>query len=292
MIMNKYLQNYRGLISLLLLSSLVLSGCANLKSIRAFSEISSEATTYATFADDYIKTVERQKRYQDASQHSKLDEIIKEREAQQSVLLAVHKEVSDYISTLGELASDEIISYDKSLDEMSKKMEIIKDKDGKPVFEKAQIDAFGALSKLLAKAATDAYRQNKLQKIIESSNKDFQIIIAILKKYIEIGYIESLKNERGAVEKYYDTIIMTAKMNPPQDAAIELVMDKFIERKDAIDTKKKAAESYLKILNKIGEGHQLLYDKRNEISSEQLLSTIKGYGKDISNLYKSMKELK
>ena len=97
MIMNKYLQSYRGLISLLLLLSLVFSCCANLKSIRAFSEISSEATTYTTFADDYIKTVERQKRYQDASQHSKLDEIIKKREAQQPALLATHKEVSDYI---------------------------------------------------------------------------------------------------------------------------------------------------------------------------------------------------
>ncbi|MBI5875021.1 MAG: hypothetical protein HZB81_04125, partial [Deltaproteobacteria bacterium] len=144
--MNKYLQSYQGLISLLLFLSLVLSGCADLKSIRAFSEISSESTAYTSFTDDYVKSVERQKRYQDASHYEKLDEIIKEREAQRSALLAIHKGVSDYMSALGELASDEIISYDKSLVEMSQTMETIKDKDGNQVFKKEQIDAFGDLS--------------------------------------------------------------------------------------------------------------------------------------------------
>lgn len=285
-------QKIKGLISVLLFLSLVLSGCVDLKAIRAFSEISSESTTYTTFTDDYVKSVERQKRYQDEKQFVKLDKIIKEREAQRPALLAIHKEVSNYMSALGKLASDEIIIYDKSLDGMSEKIGTIKDKDGNQVFKKEQIDAFGALSKLLSKAATDAYRQTKLKEIIKSSNKDFQIVIATLKQYIEIGYIESLANEKVAVEKYYNTVIKTAKYNPPQQAAIELVLDKFIERKDAIDTKKKAAESYIKILNKIAEGHQLLYDKRADISSEELLATIEGYGKDISTLYKAVKELK
>jgi hypothetical protein len=276
---NKH-QRIIGLISVLLFLSLVLPGCADLKSIRAFSEISAESTTYTTFTDDYVKSVERQKRYQDESQAGKLDEIRKEREAQRPALLAMHKSVSTYMSALGELASDEIISYDKSLDDMSDKIGTIKDKHGNQVFKKEQIDALGALSKLLSKAATDAYRQNKLKEIIASSNKDFQIVITTLKQYIEIGYIGSLDNEKVAVEKYYNTVIATAKHNPPQQAAVELVLDKFIERKDAIDTKNKAAESYIKILNKISEGHQLLYDRRADISSEQLLATIKGYGKD------------
>lgn len=196
------------------------------------------------------------------------------------------------MSALGELASDDIISYDKSLDGMSEKIGTIKDKDGNQVFKKDQIAAVGALSKLLFKAARDAYRQAQLKEIIESSNNDFQIVIAALKQYIAIGYIESLNNEKVAVDKYYTTVIETAKRNPPQQAAIELVLDKFIERKDAIDTKMKAAESYIKILNKIGEGHQFLYNKRADISSEQLLATINAYGKDISTLYNAVKELK
>jgi len=282
----------KGLISILLLLLLVLGGCANLKSIRKFSEISSESATYTAFTDDYIKSVERQKRFQDQSQYQKLDKIIKEREAQRPGLLAFHKEVSEYMSAIGELASDEIISYDKSLDEMSDAIENIRDRDGKQLFKKEQIDAFRALSKLLAKAVTDAYRQHKLKEIIELSNNDFQIVINALKKFIEIGYIESLYNEKVVIEKYYKKIITIAEHSPPQHAAIELVKDKFFEKNDEVGKKLIAADSYIKILDKIGKGHQLLYDNRNHISSEQLLATITGYGRDIAILYNAVKELK
>ncbi|MFH0771540.1 MAG: hypothetical protein V1933_02850 [Candidatus Omnitrophota bacterium] len=273
--------------------SLALCGCADLKSIRDFSDISSESAIYTAFAGDYVKSLERQKGYQScAEEKEKLDKIIERRKAQLSGLLAIHKEVSDYMSALGQLASDEIISYDKSLDEMHKKMEKIKDENGKPIFEKKDMDAFGALSKLLAKAATDAYRQNKLKEIIGLANNDFQELITALKKCVEGGYIESLKNEEEAVKKYYGKILKTAENNPPQDAAIELLRDRFVEKKDAVDAKINAAESYVKILDKIGKGHQLLYDDRNDISSRLLLSNIKGYSKDISNLYKSVKEIR
>lgn len=285
-------QKITGSILLPLFLSLVLCGCANLKSIRAFSEISSESATYTAFTNDYVGSLERQKGYQNnIEEKEKLDNIIERRKAQLSGLLAIHKGVSDYMSALGELASDEVISYDKSLDLMSKEMEKIKDENGKPVFEKKEIDAFGALSKLLAKAATDAYRQNKLKEIIESANDDFQELITALTKCVEEGYVESLNNEKEAVKKYYEKILKTAENNPPQDAAIELLRERYIEKKDAVEAKIAAAESYVKILNKIGEGHQLLYNDRDRISSKGLLLTIKGYSKDISSLYKSMKEL-
>jgi hypothetical protein len=283
-------QKLNWLFSFLLIFPLAVSGCVDLKAIRAFSEISSQSATYTTFTNDYVRSIERLKRYQQEDQQKNLDTIIKEREAQRPVLLAIHKEISAYMNALAKLSSDNIISYDNSLDEMSKKMETIKDENGKQLFKKDEVDAYGGLAKLLAKAATDSSRQKGLKKIIESSNKDFQIIIALLKKSIEIGYVQSLKDEKVAVNKYYENIMETAKLNPDQQAGIKLLS---IEKQNAIDTKRKTAESYVKILNKIGEGHQLLYDKRSEIkSSKQLRVAMKVYEKDISTLYKAVKELK
>lgn len=250
--------------------------------------MSAESVAYTAFTEDYANTIERQKRYQSEGQLAHLDEIIKERNAQRPGLLAIHKELCDYMNAVGNLAADELVVFDSSLNELAKEIKGIKDKSGDPAFNKEQVGAFGAISKLLAKAATDAYRQKKLKEIIGSSNKDFQIVIGTLGQFIETGYLESLANERTAVEKYYRTVISTAEHQPPQQAAIELVKERFYERKDAIDAREKAAVTYLKILTKIAKGHQLLFDGRNKLSSDQLLATIHSYGNDISNLYSAV----
>ena len=273
-----------------LISALVVSGCVDLKAIRAFSEISSQAAGYTNFTNDYVRTIERQKTYQQEDQQGNLDTIIKEREAQRDVLLAIHKEISAYMTALANLSSENVISYDHSLDEVSRKMETIKDEDGEQFFKKEEVDAFGGLARLLAKASADSYGQKELRKIVESSNKEFQVIIALLKRFMEIDYVESLKNEKAVVKMYYMDLIETSKLNSDQQAGIELLSG---DRQNAIDRKRKAAESYVKILSKIGEGHQLLYDKRSQIeSSKKLMVTIEGYGKDISALFKVVKEMK
>ncbi len=281
-----------GLILVLLTLALLLCGCANLKAIRDFSVISAESAAYTAFADDYVNSIERQKRYQSEGQHAFLDEIIKERNAQRPALLAIHKELCDYMNALGNLAADELVDYDSSLGDLAEEIKGIKDKNGNPAFKKEQIDAFGAVSKLLAKAATDAFRQKELKEIIELSNKDLQIVIDTLKQFIGTGYIESLNNEKVAIDKYYRTVISTAEHQPPQQAAIELVKDRFYKKRDAIETRKKAAESYIRILTKIANAHQLLYDKRNEFSSGRLRAAINTYGSDISNLYNAVRALK
>ena len=273
-----------------LISALVVSGCVDLKAIRAFSEISSQAAGYTNFTNDYVRTIERQKTFQQEDQQGNLDTIIKEREAQRDVLLAIHKEISAYLTALAKLSSDNIISYDHSLDEVSRKMETIKDEDGEQFFKKEEVDAFGGLARLLAKVSTDSYREKELKEIIESSNKDFQVIIALLKRFMEIDYDGSLKNEKVAVKMYYKDLIENARLNPDQQAGIELLST---DRQNTIDRKRKAAESYVKILSKIGEGHQLLYDKRSQIeSSRKLKVTIEGYEKEISGLFKAVKEMK
>ena len=239
-----------------------------------------------------IMLIQSNAKYQPQDSQKHLDTIIEKRKAQLPALLAVHKEISNYMSALGELANDDLVSYDESINSLSTNLGAMKNKDGNQVIKNEQIDAFVALGKILSKAATDAYRQKEITILIQSSNRDFQILINTLKEYIQIGYIESLINEEKAAEKYYQDVIRTAEHNPPQQAAIELVRDKLIERADAIKAKKEAAESYLKILEKIAKGHQLLYDKSSDVSSQKLLAAINGYRIDISNLYSAVNSLR
>lgn len=279
-------KNWRLFLPLSLTALIFLSACADLKSIRRFADTSADSVGYTSLSREYLTSIERQKRYQEEKYHAKLDELSKKRKEQEPALLGLHMGVEEYMSALGALASDELVSYNKSLDSFAdgiKTTRLIKDNEA---------DAFAALTKLIAKAATDAYRQKKLKQLIGDSNKDFQIVIGAMKELVGRAFIESLDNEEISAEKYYKEIIKIAEAAPPQQASIELVRDKWLQKKDEIEAKKQACNLYVETLSKIGEGHLLLFDKRDQLSSKQLLDTINSYGKDVSKLYNKIKDLK
>ncbi len=272
-------------------SMLALSSCADLSAIKKFSKISSESAKYVTFADDYVATIERQKRFQPENNRKLLTEISNERESQKEGILAIHKAISKYMSTMGDLAADDIIVYDDSLDQLAKQLSAVKDTDGKKVISQEDVDAFNGIAKLLAKAATDSYRQRELKTLIEGANDDLQVLILSIEKFVDEGYVPPLNNEEVAMDKYYKEMFKIAEENPPQQASVELVRNLYYEKVDNIQRKKKSAKEYIELMTKIGKGHQLLYDKRNEITSKIILANITVYQKDISSAYKVVKEL-
>lgn len=274
------------LLSVSLAAIVLFTACADLKSIRSFADTSADSAGYTSLSGDYLKSIEREKLYQPESQHAHLENIIQMRKAQQPALLGLHKGISEYMSALGALASDETVSYDKSLDSLAgdiKKTKIIKDNEA---------DAFISLTKFISKAATDLYRQKKLKQLISESNNDFQLVIAAMSGIVGTDLVSSLANESVAVDKYYKNIVTIAANAPPQQAAVELVNDKWKERQNELEAKKQACTLYAKTLEKIGKGHQLLFDNKDKLPSKQLLDSIKSYGKEVSAIYKQIKELK
>lgn len=273
-------------------SLLFLCGCVNLQSIRAFSEISAESTNYTAIVQDYTKIPDRAIRYLEGNADgvALLKNIAEDRKKQQMVLLTLHKTISQYMKALGELASDEVVP-DKPWEETKKDLIAINDGRKHHFIEDDEIAACVNLSKLVPKMLTDLYRQQKLKGIIFKTNKDFQVIITALEKFVEFVYIPSLENEKAYCGNYYSGIISAAREDPPQEAAIGLLREKQFDREDAVDAKVAAARLYLDILNKIGKGHQLLYDDVNSISSKQVLANIAKFGEDISAVYASLKNI-
>ena len=263
-----------------------LSACADLKSIRKFADTSADSAGYTSLSADYPKSIERQKRYQEEKYHAQLDKEFQKRKAQQPALLALHKGVEEYMSALGALASDELVSYDKSVDSLAgdvKKAKLIDD---------SKADAFASLTKLITKAATDMYRQRKLKQLIGDSNKDFQTVISAMTDIVGQDFVSSLDNEAAAIDKYYKEIVTIADKAPPQQAAVELLKEKWREKKDEVEVKKQACILYVKTLKTIGGGHQLLFENKDKLSSKQVLDSINSYGKDVSAIYKQIKDLK
>lgn len=278
-------------ISLLALGLFVitfLTACADLTGIRQFSEVSADSASYTALSKDYVQSSERQKRFQDKTHGQELDKNSEERKKQLPIILSLHKGVQEYMLAIGALASDELVSYDKELDSLSNDIKAVK----LPHLDDNSINAFSALTKLIAKAATDAYRQRQLNQIIGEANDDFQILINAMSDIVGLDYVSSLKNEEVTMDKLYKKVELESENSKSQQASIQLLKESRDAKQDAIEAKMKSCKLYAEMLKTIGAGHKLLYDNRENLSAEQFLGTLHGYRKEIETLNNAIQELK
>lgn len=268
--------------AVILLMVLVLTqGCANLGAVREFANISTESAQYTKLVNDYVEWPTSQKRYQPPDQYDLWDRIARDRAAQRERLLLRHALIEEYMDALGRLAADEAVAYDKELDALGNAV-----KENK-FAETKEADAFTAIAKVLVKGVTDHWRQQRLKELIATSNEPFQVVVHSLRVIVEKGFAGDLLDEKAAVQSYYRTLIRESQ-DKAGIAALEEWRDLHLA---AIDTRAKAIQSYAGILKKIGEGHQRLYDGRNDLSKELLLRDISRYSKDLKLLFNTIRTL-
>lgn len=268
--------------AVLLLIVLVLTqGCANLSAIREFANISTESAQYTRLVDDYVEWPTSQKRYQPPDQHVLLDRIARDRAAQRERLLLYHTLIEEYMDALGRLAADEVVVYDKELDALGNAIEEKKFADAK------EAGAFAAIAKVLVKGATDRWRQKQLKELIATSNESFQVVVSSLRVIVEKGFAGDLLDEKAGIQSHYRTLIRDSR-DKAGIAALEEWRDLHLA---GVDTRAKVIESYAKILTKIGEGHQKLYDGRNDLSKELLIRDMNRYSKDLKLLFNTIRTL-
>ena len=268
---------------------LFLSSCTNLAHIKQFAETSTETATFDQLVDDYVGYPDRVMRLQPESQKPALEKIKQDRLDQKDGLKALHQTMTSYLTALGKLAEDDVVSYDAELESAAKTL--VKSK-----FVKAEtVEASGKISKILFKAFTDQWRKRQLKKIIEESNSDLQTLINGLKFITGQGFLNSLDIEMDAVTKSFNNSVMDLKHRTEEKQippVISLMLEDWkSDKQNAIENKKKLIASYAEVLHKIGEGHQSLYDNRNDLSKKKLIAELKKHSISLAEIYKSIQTL-
>jgi len=266
-----------------------MSSCTNLGHIKQFAQTSTETATFNQLVDDYVRYSDRVIRYQSKSQKEHFEKEKQQRENQKAGLIALHQTMTNYMTALGALAEDKVVTYDAELDSLAKTLENSK-------FVKAEsVQASGSISKILFKAYTGHWRKDKLKETIVSSNSDFQKLTKGLKFIVEEGFMNSLNIEMTSADKAFQKGMVDfkhrteEKQTPP---AIALLLEEWkYKKQNSIETKKKMIAHYAKVLDKVSEGHQNLYDNRDDLSRKELIEELKKHGKDLKKIYKSIKSL-
>jgi hypothetical protein len=262
--------------------ALLASACTtNLTSVRNFADTSFDAAQYSQLVVVYVETPTRLKRYEPQSQWPELDRQASERQAQRQQLLLRHTLVKEYMSALGQLAADGLPIYDNELDDLGKALQEANFAD------QGEAAAFAALSKLLVTAATDRWRQRKLETLIEQSDAPFQVVVGAMVKAVEQGFAGDAAIERIALDKYYTTLQREGR--DPAGLAALAEWREF--RANQLTTHEQAIRNYVVVLKTIGQGHHKLYETRNQLSKPEVEADIQRYANRLKEAFNAVKGL-
>lgn len=281
--------------SLAALTLIFLSACGtrtNLAAVREFAKTSAATAHYEQVVSDYVNSPVRQKRYQPTSSTDQLDALVARRAEQGPILEATQQILVTYMSTLGDLAADQLPNVDSEIDSLSSALEKAKFiGDGDKQIGKETASAAASIAKVLIRASLDGWRRREVARIVKETNPALQNTIAGLKEILDQDMRDSLTNEALAVKSPFRAWIAAAESKGDPDGAPPVARILMDERLATVNAKEAVLDDYIKVLDTIAKGHDDLTNNIDSMSKSDLKDRLKGYSKDLQTLYKSFKKL-
>ena len=281
----------RTLVGVLLLACLlVMGGCVNLDDVAGLTKLADSAQQRLPIVvADIPMSCQRQnsllngipagerpanlevqdcKPYQDVADHLSKD---------QNVLIA-------YFDSLGKLASNSPLSYDKNIDTNVATVGKLPDLSQGTI---AASSAAQKIAKVLADAATKAYREHKVNSIIENTDGAVQELTTDLKKVVANEYTGILSNESAALDAYYQGPMAAAGKS--ERLALIVVQRQYDGDTATLQSRRNAAIAYGKVMDNLASLHGKL--KAEAIKKASLRDVAEQIGPDIANLKDAISEL-
>jgi hypothetical protein len=250
----------------MLCTILLITSCTNLKAVHEWSQTSLEATQYNQIIATYTDTPQRLKQY-DPKPLINYDEVTKTRKKQGEEITRILSVVSDYMIALATLSSDTTFDYSKDVKSVTDGIKGL----GTDITD-AQLGAVGKIVTLLGNASAQAYQARQIANVIEQANDPLQTILkGDLRKIVNGFFRLDLAQEKSWLTKYYEDLQYAGR---PNKAAVVSITEWMELRSDQNAKRMDAVNAYVKILDKISEGHQKLYEDRKKLDSEALIKKL------------------
>jgi hypothetical protein len=265
----------------------IMTGCTNLAPIQEFGKNASVVAGYSSVAKDYPLILERQRLDGDTGPGVSPEQIT-ERQKDAKKLLDAQKVLQSYAEALGALAADDLVSYDKEIDNLTKSLA-----DGN--FATAdQTASYAKAAKFGSRMLTDFYRRAKLKKLVTTYNSSVQASVAQLAKVIESGYLTAASAEHQAFTQLVvnNAVKSSEKLKGVDGSQLtgvpELLKVLANEHENSLADKETDARALADGIRKFGKGHQDLADSINSASFKETVALAGKYADELSAVIKSL----
>jgi hypothetical protein len=267
-----------------LASALVLSlhatGCVNLAAVRGFAVASRDAAARipAIAADLRGSCVRRAGLAPNPDNARNACDRFRKLEAG---LARIGEVVESYLGALAALAGDEAVSFGataKGLGETLSAAGLSED----------HVAAARGLTSFLFEALSSRFRARSVREAIAACNGPLQMLVRTTREVVLRDYANLLGLERQTARSYYLGALKRHEEREPLAAL--LVRRAWREAEGDLDRRAEAQGAFDRALEKVGEGHQRLYDGREDLASRQILEAIVERGNAVLSLVRIVKK--
>ena len=278
----------KSVIAILLLIS-ALNSCMNLKSVNDYSSKSAKSIEHF---EDINYSFEQHCIERCQFEAIRTFEIKRETECNcdaykkaDSVTLVIYRSIKAYFDGLTSISDNELTSY--NVDALKKSL--TEGDFGDIKIDKKEIDAYSEISNIVLKATTDIYRKNKIKKYIEIANPSIQVLLSKFQFILEKNLNGELNFKKEKIYAYYQEMKLRNTLTDYEKGKATL---EYYQQLSEINHLQLKIEAFVKGVKVIADGHQHLYDNRNEISKKEMIEMMKGYAGNIKDIISEFNKLK
>lgn len=266
-------------VSSVLAALLVISGCTNLLAVRQYSETANNSLSKVPeVIGDFTASCKRRAQLQPDDKKPDCEKVKMSSEPLIEVISVLQK----YTQSLGELASDEAITYTENLDSLEKEI------NGLEKFDKEKVSAVTSIANYVSKLATDTYRRDEVKDAIQKNNQHIKVVTNVIADLIQNDYKSLLETEKETVSKYYNEI--NVQYSDREPLAVKIAIKEKDAHMEGVDAKSEAIGPLVELINKIGTEHDKLNSKSGELDSKEVIELVKSYVNEAKPILKQVKE--
>lgn len=202
-----------------------------------------------------------------------------------SVTLLIYTTVRGYFDGLSSLSKNDLTSY--KMDALTKALK--EGNFGSVKIEKEQGEAYNKIFKILLKAFTEGYRKSKVETYVKEANEPIKILLAYLNFNLSENLSGKLNVQKQRIKSYYFDITKDSNLSTYEKTK---AAEEYYNKISQIETKQKKLLLYSKLLTKIKNGHQKLFENivtSNKIEGGKVLIQ---YASDLQDIISAFNKLK
>lgn len=278
---------------IILFATLIVSGCSTLPAVKSFSadtvtladsiDLIAQDTSASCLRrlalDSPIKGLSQETRLAYANTCTQLKQATE-------LFIALNGTTRAYGTVLGQLADNKLVSFGSEIDKVKNAVAKIQNGASSPYFDAAQLNGVSSIADLVMHAATDAYRQKELKRVL-NHHEELAQLAGELQYFIERAYLPTLANEAGNLDSLAETL--TDRHLKSEPLRTRELLELLQQQRTSLADRKQAAVATLAAIGKMLETHRQLQQNADRLDSRELAQFLSDYGKQIQQLTEQIK---
>jgi hypothetical protein len=275
------------ILSLLLVLSLLLGGCAStstvsLVEVRAFADASASLGGYGELSRRYRDTYERELPYlaPAAEKQARTNDV--KRKAVYNDFVSVQKSVVLYMQTLSVLAGDARYDLGPRIDELGVGLKATTESG----LTQRHIAAYTGITRLLTRIAASGYQNRSVETMVREGDADVQTLLEAMIQLTRL-YAKTNENEKKTVLGVFD---IELPMAPRNTERLLMVLAKVHFQNKTAEYKllDKRYDLAMQGLNKVAQGHQRLRENLHQLTRADVKLMLANYAGDLRQIHEGL----